>query len=308
MHTLNILSENVLEDIVAYFKDDYLIRGDEHIASVQESYGNEGSYEVFLQDRKSVTNIPIFYLPIVTEIKGKKYSIIDVRSFVTGSGDDIRTNAPMSVAFAALKANFALSEHLDNTGIFRSSLTLAGNSFVNMLVNILQTNWNLSHADSYYVRALAAILYGANIASVSYGDDRIVERAYNDVRKWAGISMTPKLDEFVTKYASLSNVDEFVDILRKTTSSSRLRNGLTYGALLTSFVKVSYGAGVPETLAVSLNNPVLYAAVVANSASNKMVRNTLLSRDLDNFRKKESYAELVKHRESIIGTVIEDFR
>ena len=253
-----------------------------------------GYSDIFLvrKDRFVDELVPAFNHPVVNEASGHPIVYADVRSFGkqdAGSYEFVITNQDGYTA-ATLRAR--LQQIWANGGqASLRSMKLPAVAFPNWIASNITKRLNLGPAEQAKIAILGGIYY-LSLFTDEPGEDKGDKAAIiTQVARNTGIKANT-VEEVVSRYDYIANINEFCDAVKEEVKNVRLNN-LNTATLYPIMGGTWYGANSAEMVAVALEHPPTWVTMVYQATTARSYYHSGLAKMLEQNQYKNEVRQFV---------------
>lgn len=202
----------------------------------------------------------------------------DIRPFGSWSRheDDFVIRNKTEVEFALLRMRLNKVWINQNASYLRNLSPLPLRVFASWISESVRRRFGLEPIEQHRLSILAAILYVSNFHNEDKLDETSHIRAATGIARDLGVLQTEVL-ELLDQYPVIHSVKDFCKIASEAASTVRLRE-LNEGLLYESLGGSWFGVNYKEILAVSLEHPPTWIAIVYTAAEDRSYRQAGISR------------------------------
>lgn len=267
--------------------------------------------------RETEMRIPFFNHPYAIEnYKGLNFLCTDIRACVKNvsphdffiGDENIRNKTEFNLVKSRSVLNLAWLTDAKNQ--IRLSLNLAGEIFAGWLSDVLSKNFALDPKDQLNIFVASLYYYNTLFFEESYLSDEAHHSVALHTIKASRSSSQFVLDVFgrVETYIKESNystvgVSEFCGILKHVVENVRL-SGLNPGVLITLIGNSWYGLNAKEMMAVALEHPPTWCAIVHSALTERTYKHALISKVGERFSKGGRITEFTKCYDDLVNNYI----
>ena len=281
----NDVNKDLLRALGSRDLDEMLHHEDEdnvkHISIVTKRYG--------------VDDIVVFNHPIHIEFRGNPYIISDLRPFTrvaeNDKGWEISNNKEFD--FTVIKSILTAKWYAEDRTDMGAEGRLAGTVFAHMLANKISDHYGL-HTGVKIDITIVAALYYSYLFKDSIDEYRDISKV-QDVYKHLELPVR-NIERVIGAVESPTSLATLVAAI-KTASNTVKTTNLNIGTLLTMMNSIFYGFNSREVIAIALEYPPYWIAMVGSTINDKSYRNSYLSRLTNNLGK--------KGKSDVLGSYIE---
>lgn len=258
-------------------------------------------------DLSSESNIPFFAHPLKMEnIKGENYICCDIRPFVKSDGNDWNTVSVRNQTeylFAKKRMMLNLAWVNDKVNQMKLNLNFAGTVFAAWLSETISKRFALDPKDYITLNIISHFYY----QSLFYIEDQFEEEM---LQKFAvhTIKATRQSSEFVfsvfDKIKRMRNISDYCENVRNILENIRLKD-FNEGLLITMISNTWFGVNHKEILAVSLEHPPTWIAIVHSALFERTYKNSQIAKISDRYAKNNAGTEFLNNFSLLIESMIE---
>lgn len=254
----------------------------------------------------SESNIPFFIHPLVIQnFNGHNFVCIDVRPFIKKESTywNIQVRSYPDFNFAKNRLIMNLAWLNNEVGQLRVNLSFASQVFAGWISESISKRFALDPRDHMTLTVIAHYYY----LSLFYPEDHIEEET---LQKFAvhTIKATKFPSEFVfqvfDQIDSMKNIHDFCENVKRILNNIRLEN-LNEGLLITVLSNSWYGLNASENLAVALEHPPTWLAIVYAALQEKTFKHSLVARVAERYGKNNQASEFIKNFDQIVANYSE---
>lgn len=244
----------------------------------------------------SESNIPFFEHPLVIEkFKNGNYICTDIRPCVR-SNDSLGNNE-VSVRN---KTEFDFSVHRtilnmawlnDEINQLKLNLGFAGTVFAALLSETISKRFALDARDQIIISIIAHFYYQSLFYSVDKFEEEMLQKfAVHTIKATKAPSQL--VLEIFDKIGYISNINDFCTSVKEITGNIRLES-LNFALLLTMVSNSWFSTNAANLLAVALEHPPTWIAIVQASLTERGYRNSLIAKIAERFGKNNNDKEFM---------------
>jgi hypothetical protein len=228
-------------------------------------------------------SVPTFYHPIAFTVDKEQFVAVDVRSTGSHSGQmgsfQPRSNARSE--YESILMRGLLTEVWVNQGTegLRNFSILPMGLFASWMAELIAKRLGLEVRDQFQVSILAAIFYQNLFWDKESVDTSDKTFLVSTISRGMNIKAAEVYD-LVEMYPIIKSVGDFCTICQKANESPRLKQ-LNVGLLIQIVGGYWYGNNARETIAVALEHPPTWISLIYQAITDRGMRNSGLSKDLD---------------------------
>lgn len=250
----------------------------------------------------SESNIPFFAHPLLIEqYKGSNYICADVRPFIRSGdqGSDLSVKNQTEFNFAMNRMMLNMAWVSGEVNQIKLNLSFAGVVFAAWLSETISKRFALDPKDQMVLAIITHYFY----QSLFYSEDRIEEEllqkfAVHTIKATRASSQL--VFEVFDKIKTMNGLDDYCTNVKDILENIRLKD-LNKGLIITMIGNTWYSLNSQEILAVALEHPPTWAAIVYASLMERTYRNSLVARIAERYAKNgagkeflDNFAGLVK--------------
>lgn len=253
----------------------------------------------------SESNIPMFAHPLLVEHDKKTYLCSDVRLFVKTGGQDFGGNKN-PVPKNQVEFNFVKSRTVLNLAwlsgsqyAMKNSLGFGATVYAMWLSEVISKRFALDPRDQLILSVIAHYFFQSLHYSEDINNEDTKQLFTVHTMKATKASSQIVFDVF-DKLGPMSNLDEFCQNVRAVLENIRLKD-FNAGTLITTTGMSWFGTNAKEILAIALEHPPTWYAIVYSSLEERTYKNSMIARVAERFGKggawvdyKNAYAETVR--------------
>lgn len=265
---------------------------------------SEGEFQpVFITGAyPSESDIPLFTHPIsITSLDRRKYLCTDLRLYVKKDLDIEHVEAGIRnlTEFNFIKSRAILNLLWVNgqSAMIKNSLMFGTSVFSHWLTDTIVRAYALDFKDQSTINVLCAFYY------LTLFDNEQIDKEYKERLAVHTIKATKVPADFVfsvlDRVEQMNSVNDLIQAIIEITENSRL-NQFNLAVLLTLIKNSWYGTQVKEILAVCLEHPPTWLAIVYASLSERTYKNSLIFKIAERLGKKGLADEYMANYRNLI--------
>jgi len=251
----------------------------------------------------SEADIPFFAHPLlVKNNKGIPFLCTDIRPFISSNPNELDGFKPKNITeFNFIKSRTILNMAWLVGGVsqIRSSLPLAGMVFAGWLSETIAKRFALDPKDQLTIAVASHYYYQSLFSETGLFDEDAIQRMAIQT------SSATKVDskfifEVFDKLKPMQNLQSLCDNIKEVTENIRLKD-LNVGLLYNIVGNDWFGLNAKEIVAVALEHPPTWCALVYTALSERTFKNSNIARIAERYSKgnlsrnfTQSYVELVQ--------------
>lgn len=265
--------------------------------------------------RSSESNIPFFAHPLAIEnYKGLDFICSDIRPFIKQADYDVnniqfRNQTEFNLAKHRLILNLAWLSGASEQ--IHSTLDLPAEVFAGWLSDVLAKNFALDPKDQLTIFVATLYYYHSLFSSQSFlSDDNLQSIAFHTIKVSKATSqfvtdVFSQITETIKKlHIKQFGIQEYCLVIRTVVENVRL-DKLNAGILITLTGNSWYGLNGKEILAVSLEHPPSWCAMVYAALTQKTYKHSLIAKVGERFTKGTRLKDFTLAFETLIENYIE---
>lgn len=244
----------------------------------------------------SESNIPFFAHPLIIEnFKGMNFVCTDIRPFVRAAspGDDYTANVRnlTEYSFAVNRTMLNMAWVSGELNQIKLNLSFAGTVFAAWLSEAISKRFALDPKDQLVLAIITHFYY----QSLFHGEERIEEEL---LQKFAvhTIKATRAPSQLVfdtfDKITKMNSISDYCETVKAILENIRLAD-LNHGLVITMVNNSWYGLNYKEILAVALEHPPTWCAIVYSALAERTYKNSLIARVAERYAKGGAGTEFV---------------
>jgi hypothetical protein len=254
-------------------------------------------------------NIPYFSHPLLIEdIHQQKYLCIDVRQFVKNNRDNsinigtfnIKNESEFNLAKSRLALNLIWLTQRPET--IRDISHLPNAIFSSWISEGIANRFSLDPKDQMTLAIITSFYYQSLFTEFNTFIEEDRQKFVNSIIK-ATRAPAKMVFEVTDKIQKISNINDFCSACKSILENPRIEN-LNAGILITILGNSWFGMSAKELLAVSLEHPPSWIALVNSALTERTYKKSLLSRISERYAGNKGGNDFIKAFESLVDTVI----
>lgn len=251
----------------------------------------------------SESEIPLFTHPItVLNFNQQNYLCTDLRLYVRKDLDlsDIEAGIKNLTEYNFVKSRAVLNLLWLNNEVsyIKNSLSFAGAVYAAWLAEVISKAFALDFKDQTVIAVLASFYY-----QTLFDNERVFNDEYKEKLAVHTIKATKAPADFVFKtldrVETLTSINDLCQAITDIVENVRLKN-LNLAVLLTLIKNSWYGTNVKEILAVSLEHPPTWIAIVYACLSERTYKNAMIYRVAERLGKRGVSDEFMANYRNVI--------
>lgn len=237
----------------------------------------------------SESNIPFFTHPLVVKNgKGHEFLCVDIRPFIRNSNDG--QSMGQVVPRNRTEFDFVKSRSILNmawlTGAsnqIKTNLNFAGVVFANWLSDVISKRFALDPKDQMLLTIVSHYYYQSLFyAEDTFDEDMLQQFAVHTIN--ASKAPSKMVFDVFDRIGKMGSVGDYCDNVKLVLDNIRLTD-LNVGLLITMIGQSWYGLNAKEILAVALEHPPTWNAVVFAAINERTYKNSPIARLAERFSK-----------------------
>jgi hypothetical protein len=236
----------------------------------------------------SESNIPFFEHPLVIEnYKGMNFICTDIRPCVrvndtlTSNEVSVRNKAEFDFAVHRTILNMAWMNNEINQ--LKLNLNFAGTVFAAWLSETIAKRFALDARDQIITSIIAHFYYQSLFYSEDkFEEDMLQKFAVHTIKATKAPSQL--VFEIFDQIGPMGNINDFCETMKTVTGNIRLES-LNFALLITMVSNSWFSTNAANLLAVALEHPPTWIAIVQSSLTERGYRNSLIARIAERFGK-----------------------
>ena len=251
----------------------------------------------------SESEIPLFTHPItILNFNHQNYLCTDLRLYVRKDVElgNIEAGIKNLTEYNFVKSRAVLSMLWlnDESSYIKNSLSFAGMVYAAWLSEVISNAFALDFKDRTVIAVLTSFYY-----QTLFDNERVFDDQYKEKLAVHTIKATKAPAEFVftvlDRVETLTSVSDLCQAITNISESIRLKN-MNLAVLLTLIKNSWYGTNVKEILAVSLEHPPTWIAIVYACLSERTYKNSMIYRIAERLGKRGVADEFMTNYRSLI--------
>lgn len=271
---------------------------------------NSGEYKpVFITGAlDNDVNIPLFTHPItIKNIHGKNYVVSDLRLYIKSNPDlnNIETSIKnlTEYNFAKSRAILSLSWLNDNTSSMKNSFSFAGVVYSAWMAEVISKYYALDFKDQSILFVIISYFYQSLFIDGEIDEETKQKFATHTIKaSRTTADFVFSIFDKITMEQSDSKVfslDQLCFNIREILENVRLKNFNTV-TLLNIISNSWYGTNAKEILAIALEHPPTWNAIVYSALTEKTYKSSMIYRVAERFGKRGASDEFLKNYKDFI--------
>lgn len=252
----------------------------------------------------SESNIPMFAHPLLMEYNNKTYLCSDIRLFVKTNGQltDIRNPAPKN----QVEYNFVKSRTVLNLAwlsgsqyAMKNTLMFGATVYAMWISEVVSKRFALDPRDQLILSVIAHHYFQSLHYEGDVNNEETKQLFTVHTMKATRASSQIVFDVF-DRLGKTESLEDFCTNVRNVLENVRLKD-FNAGTLITSISMSWFGTNAKEILAVALEHPPTWYAIVFSSLEERTYKNSMIARVAERFGKggawvdfKNAYSDLIK--------------
>lgn len=229
-------------------------------------------------------HIPAFTHPyLIQNFKGQDYLVSDVRRFRNISREwiseaEFEKNVSNKVEYGLTKSRAVLGlAWLDMSKVptIRSRFSFAGTVFASWVTQAISRFYALDFGDQALIQATAIYYYHTLFSLETKLEGSELELAVIHATKATNLSATTIMKLFES-FGDVRSADDFCELVKTSTDNSVRLKDFNRGILMTLIGNTWYGTNAVEMLAVALEHPPTWIAIVYATLTERSYKNSQL--------------------------------
>lgn len=259
-------------------------------------------------EMSSESNIPFFIHPLIVEnVKGMNFLCCDIRPFVRSNGNaswnevDVRNATEFQFAKNRMIMNLAwLSGEINQ---MRLNLSFAGTIFASWLSETISKRFALDPKDQMILSIISHFYY----QSLFYAEDQFEEEmlqkfAVHTIK--ATRAPSSLVFEVFDKILRMRNLSDYCENVKQILENIRLTD-LNEGLIITMVGNTWFGLNFKEILAVALEHPPTWIAIVRSALFERTYKNSQIARIAERFAKNGAGTEFMSGFDNLVRSMTE---
>ena len=251
----------------------------------------------------SEENIPFFAHPLIVECKQGKFICADMRMFVRKDGGSFTEQISNAAEYDMMfhRVVLTLLAMVDGPSSLRSSLGFAGAVYASWIAESCGKTFALDVGDQVKLSILAHQFYQSLFFEESKPGEETLQMMAVQTARTLKVPVEMCLEIF-DKLDPAEDLEGFCNNVKKVLENVRLKN-LSTGTLITLVQNSWFGINHRELLAVALEDPIAWIAIVVSSLEQRSFKNALISRISERIGKQGKADEFKKNFKSLEDSV-----
>lgn len=263
---------------------------------------------VFVTGRQqSESNIPFFAHPLlVTTDKGVKFLCTDIRPFIRQDEDanynhvNVRNRTEFNFIKSRTILNLAWLTGAESQ--VRMSLPLAGTVFSAWLSEVIAKRFALDPKDQMTLFIITHYYYQSLFFTEDHVDeDKLQKFALHTIK--ASRAPSQMVFEVFDRIEKMRNLEDYCQNIRTISENIRLKD-LNVALLVTMIGTSWYGLNAKEILAVALEHPPTWCALVYVALTEKTFQRSMIARVAERYAKNKGSEEYLQSYVNLVKTYI----
>lgn len=265
---------------------------------------------IFLSNSvSSEANVPYFSHPLLIEdLHKQKYLCIDVRQFVKNNRDnsnniglfDIKNESEFNLSKSRLVLNMIWLTQRPET--IRDISYLPNAIFSSWLSEGISNRFSLDPKDQMTLAIISSFYYQSLFTEFNTFIEEDRQKFVTSIIR-ATKAPAKMVFDVTDKIEKISNIEDFCSNCKNILENTRIEN-LNSGILITILGGSWFGMSAKELLAVSLEHPPSWIALVNSALTERTYRKSLLSRISERYAGNKGGNDFIKAFQSLVETLI----
>lgn len=254
----------------------------------------------------SEANIPYFFHPILIEdLHKQKYLCIDVRQYVKQGQNDLLNNfniknqSDFTLAFSRTALNLIWLTQRPET--LRDISIIPNSIFSSWISEGLASRFALDPKDQMMLAIISSFYYQSLFTEFNTFIEEDRQKMTNTIIR-ATRAPAKLVFEVTDKIEKISNIEDFCSAIKSILENTRLEN-LNQGILITILGNSWFGSTAKEMLAVSLEHPPTWIALINSALTERTYKKSLLARISERYVGNKGGNDFLKAFDSLVSTV-----
>lgn len=218
-------------------------------------------------------DVPIFNHPYVSEF-GMLY--VDIRPFIVEEYDGLKVRNTSGVEFSRTRGMLTSMWLSEQQVDMKVSTVLATKVYVEILGNLISSRFGADVRDSFIIKTLLGCFYLQLFRASDKLDDEDKTIILSNLRSYLGFPASEMAD-IVEACSPMNRIEDVIAEIIKQTESVRLSK-LTTNVFMTALGAVWFGHMAKEVMAIALEHPPTWIAMVEQGYSNRSHKRSLLGK------------------------------
>jgi hypothetical protein len=259
-----------------------------------------GTYEPrFITGMSDENNIPLFTHPIIVSgLKAEKYLVTDLRPFLKKqtyetSDFDSRIQNRTEYNFAKSRAILNLVWLNRDPSILKTSMMFAGMVFTTWIADAISKVYALDLKDQTMLAIITSLYYQSLFTDDSEIDEEAKRRmAVHTIN--ATRAPSELVFEVLDKITVMNDINDYCENVKSILENIRLEN-FNHAGMIQILKSSWYGHNALELVAISLEHPPTWIAMVYTAMSEKTYKNSSIYRVIDRVKRRGNAEEFMKN-------------
>lgn len=257
-----------------------------------------------LGTQTSESNIPLFAHPLLVSHNNSTYLCSDIRLFVKTNGESVNVRNP--VPKNQVEYNFVKSRTVLNLAwlsgsqvAIKNSLTFGATVYSMWISEVVSKRFALDPRDQLILSVIVHYFFQSLHYEEDINNEETKQLFTVHTMKATKASSQIVFDVF-DRLGKMENLEDFCTNVKNVLENVRLKD-FNAGTLITSISMSWFGSNAKEILAVALEHPPTWYAIVFSSLEERTYKNSMIARVAERFGKggawvdfKNAYSELIK--------------
>lgn len=251
----------------------------------------------------SEQQIPLFTHPLLIERKDSYYLVSDARLFINPMGADksnIGNFAKNKVEFNFAKARniLTLAWVSGDMGQIKNGLRFAREVYASFIAQTISRAYYLDPGDQQKIQILANYFYDMLFVDAVVAPQEMQQG-------WVGHtientkSTSAQVDAIFAQIKNMSNLEQFCGTVVEVCQNTRLHD-FNHLSLLTLIRNTWFGVNAKEIIAVAVEHPPTWAAMIYTALQERTFKNSALTKTAEAMNKRGSGGEFIRSFEDIV--------